>query len=454
MSIINRKKNRNFISTRNPCKLCAPLGAAVVFRGIKSGVPFLHGSQGCATYIRRYLISHFREPMDIASSGFSEETAVFGGKQILKSGLENVCRQYNPRLIGIATTCVAETIGEDVAAVLGELKEKEFTLAEVKLVSVSTPSFKGTHIDGFRSATKAIVALAQEAGKNKQVNIFPGFLSCADLRQLKEIMSDFGLVYVMVPDYSETLDGGIWDGYHKIPEGGTSIEQVIGMGGSCASIEFSRTAGDDETSGKLLFERFGTPFFKIGIPMGIKETDVFFNTLEKISGQATPQKYVSQRARLIDSYVDGHKYLFEKKAVIFADEDLAVALVSFLGEIGVIPVLCASGGKSGNLQKAVNDAAPKSAGRITVIDDADFMEIEEEAKKLKPDFLIGNSKGYKISRQLGVPLVRVGFPIHDRIGGQRMLNIGYSGTQQLFDRIVNTLLAKGQDDSNMGYSYL
>ncbi len=455
MSVVNHENKKTFISTRNPCKLCAPLGAVLVFRGIKAAVPFLHGSQGCATYIRRYIISHFREPMDIASSGFSEETSVFGGKQILKSGLENVCLQYNPRLIGIATTCVAETIGEDVERALRELKEEEFVPLDVKLVFVSTPSFKGTHIAGFRSATKAVVgALAQKAERNKQLNIFPGFLSCADLRQLKEIMQDFGLPYVMVPDYSDTLDGGIWDAYYKIPEGGTSVEQIIGMGGALASIEFSRTAGDDATSGKLLFERFGIPFFKLGIPLGIKETDIFFKTLEGIAGITMIQKYASQRARLIDSYVDGHKYLFGKRAVIFADEDLAVALVSFLREIGVVPVLCASGGKSGKLREVINEIVPKFADRITVIDDADFMEIKDATKGLKPDFLIGNSKGYTISRELGVPLIRAGFPIHDRIGGQRMLNIGYSGTQQLFDRVVNTLLAKGQDDSDVGYSYL
>ena len=42
-------------ATQNACKLCNPLGACLAFRGIESCVPFLHGSQGCATYIRRYL---------------------------------------------------------------------------------------------------------------------------------------------------------------------------------------------------------------------------------------------------------------------------------------------------------------------------------------------------------------------------------------------------------------
>ena len=59
-------------ATRNACKLCSPLGAAMVFKGIRGCLPFLHGSEGCATYIRRYMISHFREPVDIASSSLSE----------------------------------------------------------------------------------------------------------------------------------------------------------------------------------------------------------------------------------------------------------------------------------------------------------------------------------------------------------------------------------------------
>ena len=74
-------RSKHFTSTRNACKLCTPLGACLVFRGVEGCVPFLHGSQGCSTYIRRYLISHFREPMDIASSNSHEEAALFGGSK-------------------------------------------------------------------------------------------------------------------------------------------------------------------------------------------------------------------------------------------------------------------------------------------------------------------------------------------------------------------------------------
>jgi nitrogenase molybdenum-iron protein NifN len=78
----------------------------------------------------------------------------------------------------------------------------------------------------------------------------------------------------------------------------------------------------------------------------------------------------------------------------------------------------------------------------------------ERAKELSPDIVIGNSKGFYLSKNLGIPIVRCGFPIHDRFGGQRVLHIGYRGTQQLLDRIVNTVLEARQDASPVGYSYM
>src|SRR5512140_2027040 len=110
-----KNSNPSYVSTTNACKLCKPLGACLAFRGVAGAVPFLHGSQGCATYMRRYIISHFKEPMDIAASNFSETTAIFGGGDNLRVGLRNVTQQYHPALIGVATTCLCETIGEDVA---------------------------------------------------------------------------------------------------------------------------------------------------------------------------------------------------------------------------------------------------------------------------------------------------------------------------------------------------
>src|SRR5512140_1805409 len=154
-------KHANFVSTTNACKLCKPLGACLAFRGIEGAVPMLHGSQGCATYMRRYIISHFREPMDIASSSLGEKHAVFGGGPNLKQGLKNVMTKFGAGLIGVATTCLTETIGDDVPMIVREFRREMEETGEGSqlppLVNVSTPSYSGTHMEGFHAAVKAVV---------------------------------------------------------------------------------------------------------------------------------------------------------------------------------------------------------------------------------------------------------------------------------------------------------
>ncbi|MBI5439636.1 MAG: nitrogenase [Deltaproteobacteria bacterium] len=446
-----------YVSTTNACKLCKPLGACLAFRGVEGTVPFLHGSQGCATYMRRHLISHFREPVDIASSSLGEKHAVFGGGPNLKKGLRNVIAKYRPRVIGLATTCLTETIGDDVPHLVREfLAEEAGSGLAPEIVSVSTPSYSGTHMEGFHAAVRSVVdTLAGPGEPTGAVNLLPGFVSPADLRYLKEILGDFGVTGTVLPDYSDTLDGPALAEYPKIPAGGTPLAAIRGMGASSVTVEFGRTLDEAQTAGRLLSDRFSVPLRRLGTPIGLRETDRFFRTLEVISGRLTPEKHASERGRLVDAYVDGHKYVFGKRAVVYGEEDLVVGLAAFLAEIGVRPVLCASGGRSGNLARAIGEVTADCLPEPPrTREGVDFYELGEEVQTLAPDLLVGHSKGYPIARKYDVPLLRVGFPIHDRFGGQRLLHLGYRGAQGLFDALVNALLERKQTRGEVGYGYL
>lgn len=448
----------NATATRNACKLCSPLGASLVFKGIQGAVPLLHGSQGCSTYIRRYVISHFKEPVDIACSNFSEHTAIFGGGANLKTALDNLRIQYNPELIGIATTCLSETIGDDVSMFI-KAYQKERDGAELPpIVHVATPSYQGTHMEGFHRAVTAVIdqLAGEESAVRPGINLFPSMVSPADLRHLREILEDFGLDYLLLPDYSRTLDGELWTEYQRIPPGGAPVEAIQRAGSVSATVEFGRIlAGQDSSAGTLLEARFGVPCHRIGLPIGIRETDVFFGCLEKISGRPTPLKYIEERGRLVDAMVDGHKHVNRVRAAVYGEADFVVGLSAFLAEIGIIPVLCATGATSGGMKSALSGVIPDPVAKnVQILDDADFVDIETAVARLKPDLLIGHSKGYSISRRLDVPLVRVGFPIHDRISGSRMLHVGYRGTQILFDRIADTLIERRQNQNSVGYTYM
>ena len=212
-------------ATINPCKLCAPLGACLAFKGVANCIPLIHGSQGCATYIRRYTISHFREPIDIASSCFVESNTVFGGAENFNAGLDNLIAQYRPEIVGVCTNCLSETIGEDLKQMLHGYRENRRTRPLPALVPVSTPSYSGSHIDGFHAAVRALISnLVNPAlpHHDRLINLLPGMVSPADLRYLREIVTDFDLELNLLPDYADTLDGGNWEEYHKLPEGGHS----------------------------------------------------------------------------------------------------------------------------------------------------------------------------------------------------------------------------------------
>ncbi len=449
-------------STTNACRMCMPLGACLAYTGFEGVVPFLHGSQGCSTYIRRYLISHFAEPMDIASSSVGETATIFGGEANLRTGVANVTRVYKPFMIGMASTCLTETIGEDVQAMISRLKdpvngmEAKTGVPTPELVFAHTPSYSGTHADGYHAAVREVVRALAEPGETSQdVNLFPGICSAADLRHLMELVSAYGLPCNLMPDYSERLDGVTVAKYEKLPAGGTTPDQVRASGHAQASITLGGLVTHGvQLAGEVLRDTYQVPHHQLPMPIGIRLTDMFTELLSQLSGMPMPDWLVKERGRLVDAYIDAHKYAMDRTAIIFGDEDLVVGLASFCAEIGITPVLAATGGRSGHLAGEIARLNPDLDGKVEVLDDGDFEEITARAKELKPDIMIGHSKGYITARDLGIPLVRVGLPIHDRIGGPRIKHLGYRGTQELFDRVINALIQVRQDESPIGYAYM
>jgi len=269
------------------------------------------------------------------------------------------------------------------------------------------------------------------------------------------LVQAFGLGATLVPDYSERLDGPALDEMPLMSAGGTTMDQMRALPGSRMAVEFGRTIAPRISATSYLGEAWKVPVRNLGLPIGIRETDAFAALLEEVSGRETPAILQMERGRLIDACVDAHKYLSGRTAVVFGDEDMVVGLVAFLTEIGVKTTLAASGGKSGNLASEIDRVTRSFLEEPPrVLSDSDFRDVEDCVESQQADFFLGHAKGYKLSRRRDVPLVRVGFPLHDRFGGQRMLHVGWRGALNLLDTIVNAILEKRQDDSPVGYSYL
>ena len=443
-----KKNKESYVNlTVNPCKMCMPMGVCNALYGIKNCMTILHGSQGCSTYIRRHMATHYNEPVDIASSSLTEEGTVYGGENNLIKGLENLIKLYDPEVIGIATTCLAETIGEDIVR-LSKIFYEKHPESKVKLIPIQSPGYGGTQYGGYFTALRAVVEnVEMDSSKNEKINIITGPISSADTRELKEILDDFGIDYVLLPDLSENLDGIHSKKYNRLPSYGTSIEEVKYMGGAKATIELSTFIKEEYSVGSYLERAFGVKNYRINIPRGLRDTDKFLKVLSEISGNPIPEKYKKQRGRYLDAMIDSHKYNAEARIAIFGEPDFVYSAARLAVENGVVPMLIATGdvcpGLEPSLREEVDQLSKQLfAEKCQIIDEADFKAIEKYVLDLNVNVMLGSSDGRRIEEKHKVPLVRAAFPIHDRIGGQRILSIGYEGSLNLGDQITNIMLAK------------
>ena len=430
----------------NPCKMCMPMGAATALYGIRDCITILHGSQGCATYIRRHMATHYNEPVDIASSSLTEQGTVYGGEKNLKQGLKNLISLYHPKVIGIMTTCLAETIGEDVGGIMERFYEENPEYRDITLLPVNSPGYGGTQYEGYMAAVNAVAdKLQMDTEKNEKVNVIIPPESPADIRYLKSIFRMFGIDAIFLPDISENLDGGHLEQYSRLPKGGTDISELKKMAGARFTIEISDI--DSEVSpAQTLYEKYQVPYQKILSPVGLKATDAFYELLAELSGKEIPEEIKEARSRYLDGMIDSHKYNSAGRAVIYGEPEFVIAAVRLCTENGIMPVAVSTGSVCPNLKQHVEDSIADTGKRYFVedyiiSDDTDFKEIEEYAAKYKANVMIGNSDGRRIEEQLHIPLVRRAFPIHDRIGGQRLRMLGYEGSLSFLDEITNALLS-------------
>lgn len=441
---MEKKNNRNFINLDvNPCKMCMPMGASLAFKGIENTVVMLHGSQGCSTYIRRHISTHFNEPIDIASSSLNEKGTVFGGAENLKTGIKNVMKVYNPKLIGIATTCLAETIGEDLEKIVKEhINNENIDEDNTKFVTVSTPGYGGSQYEGYYKAVRKTIEKITKKPyeKNNKLNVIMGTMSPADIRYVKNILKEFEIDYIMIPDISETMDSPFEKNYSKIPKGGTKIEDIEKMSESKATLEFGVLLNDENSPGEYLRDKYSIPLFKCPYPIGLENTDLFIKALKEFSGKELPLELNKSRGRMIDGMIDSHKYNGEGRAAIFGEPELVYSITMMCLENGIKPRVILTGSVSKKYKEELNKQLEKYKEESVILEDSDFDTALKYIKDTDTNILIGNSDGKFLHEKLNIPHVKIGFPNHDFMGAQRVLSVGYEGSILFLDRITNALI--------------
>jgi nitrogenase molybdenum-iron protein NifN len=419
----------------NPLKMSQPIGGAFAFMGLRGAMPLLHGSQGCTSFGLTLFVRHFKEAVPLQTTAMSEVATVLGGYDNVEQAILNIFKRTKPEFIGICSTGVTETKGDDVEGFLKEIRIKHPELADLPIVYVSTPDFKDAFQDGWEKAVARMVevlveAPAPRAVRNpKRVNVLPGcHLTPGDLDEIRTMMEDFGLEPSFLPDLAGSLDGHIPDEFVPTTIGGIGVDEVATMGQAGWTIAIGAQM---RRAAEAMQKKTGTPYRLFERLCGLLPNDDFIIFLSEISGQPVPLKYRRQRGQLADAMLDSHFHLGGRRLAIGAEPDLLFDLSSMLHDIGVKVTVAITTTQSAVLERV-------QAEEVLI---GDLEDLENLAGAQGCDLLITHSHGRQAAERLAIPFHRAGFPMFDRVGAGHQLSVGYRGTRDLIFSIANLLIA-------------
>lgn len=425
----------------NPAKACQPLGAVFCASGFEGTMPFVQGAQGCVAYFRSHLNRHFKEPFAAISTSMTEDAAVFGGLNNMIEGLENAYALYKPKMIAVSTTCMTEVIGDDLNAFIKTAREKGVIPADLLVPFAHTPSFVGSYITGYDNMLKGILSKITEkkTTKNNKINFILGFDTyTGDYFEIKRLMNTMGIEHTILADVSDIFDSPT-TGEYKLYPGGTPLVDAIDSINSMATVALQKHSTQKTMEYIESQWHQKTAFVN---PIGIKNTDNFFDEICKITDRQMPKEIEDESGRAVDAMIDSYPYVHAKRFALVGEPDLLLGLVSFLMEMGGFPVhiVCTMGDKKfeDDMNGLLSSSPYGKEGKVYI--GKDMWHLRSLMFTEPVDVLIGNSYAKFLWRDTGTPLVRIGFPLFDRHHLHRYPIIGYQGVINLVNWVVNTVL--------------
>lgn len=430
--IIQRKKS----CSENPLKSSAPLGAALAYLGIEETLPLFHGSQGCTAFALVLAVRHFKEAIPLQTTAMNEASTILGGADHVEEALVNIAKRNQPKLIGIASTALVETRGEDFVGDLGLIRLKRRELDGIAVAFASTPDFEGALEEGWAAATKAVITELVKRDPQADVdpmriNLLPGVHQTpGDIEELRGIIESFGLVPTVLPDISTSLDGTVPGHHVATSAGGTPLSEIRDCGRAAHTIAIGEHM---RSPAQALQERTETPYTVLPHVTGLGATDDLIALLMKLSGRAAPMAMRRQRSQLLDAMMDAHFWYSGHRIAIAADPDLLRTMAEFCTTMGAT-VCCAVSSTRGV------DSLDLTQLPCPEVHIGDLGDLEDLAAAQDAELLITHSHGRRAAERLMLPLYRIGFPVFDRLGIQHRCTVGYRGTRELAYALANEFM--------------
>lgn len=409
----------------NPIKLSQPMGAMLCFLGIKNCMPLMHGAQGCASFSKVFFTRHFNDPIAVQTTAVNDITAVIdGGDYSISESIKNITKKVKPDLVGLFTTGLTETKGDDIKGATLLLQDQQ------SIAYVNTPDFEGSLESGFAKSIEAIIeqhVIEKTEIVSEKAVIIPNVnLKPIEIEKLKDTISLFGYEVLSLPDLSESLDGHLGLKQGALSSGGISLEEIQELATSHVAITVGSSV---KKAGKKLKEKNDKiNLFHFDALGGLEASDELFKMLCKLKNISAPHpSIVRWRKRLQDALLDTHFAIGSSSIVLALEPDQILSIAPTIIEAGA------------NIKAIItthkNDLLESIECENLLI--GDFEDVEEFLQQ--SDILISNFHGERYCIKHKKALMLRGFPDYEGVGNQLKNDILYEGSCYLLFELANLI---------------
>jgi nitrogenase molybdenum-iron protein beta chain len=177
---------------------------------------------------------------------------------------------------------------------------------------------------------KGIMKALSEGRKgepNGKVNLIMGFDTyTGNYHEIKRLMAMMGIDSTLLADVSDTFDSPN-TGEYKLYPGGTPLPDAMDAVNAIGTIALQKYSTVKTMD--YIQKEWGQKTLTL-VPIGIRNTDRFFEELSRLTGKPIPSAIDAERGRAVDAMVDSHPYVHGKRFALVGDPDILLGMMSLI----------------------------------------------------------------------------------------------------------------------------
>ena len=404
----------------DPTQDCKLVGAARALSGVTDAITIVHARPGChcGILLLRALGSN-QNDIRIVGTAFHAQDMIYGAERTLADSIRLSYENFEPALIAVLNCSAPAIMGDDIEGVILSLKKE----IPAEILSLSTGGYEGPAWIGYEETLTELTRFMVERDKEENsVNII-GFKqdeirAYSDLLEIERMLNRQGI----------TVNSVLTNSRFEVIEKASKASLNIVLG------------GDGLESAKRMKEKFDLPYVITPYPFGLNNSIDFMELVTRALNKEINREFIAAEKEAIKERIEKVFLLLEgiydTSVAVVGDGGRAFDLAKFLSnELGFNVKILAITSKN-----YLTPDREKEDYFESLLIEPDRLEMNEAIKSGGVEMIFGSSMEKKLAFELGVPQVRIFFPVLDEVSISDSPYAGFKGTIQLTENIINAVI--------------